>query len=177
MSSNSFDPNLPQKVSGPCFTRAHIFRKFSGDETLEEKSWSKLLKSPSNINRYNHHLGGIMNGEFLIPIFLFGGITYVFIVYFNNRHRERMALIEKGADPAEFKGTPMREWFRTNPLSSLKWGLLAVFVGLGLMFAMYLDRNYDVRDSIYFSCMLVSGGLALIIFYFIAARKLKQEQG
>ena len=118
-----------------------------------------------------------MNGEFLIPIFLFGGTAYVLVVYFNNRHKERMTLIEKGASPDDFKGTPMREWFRTNPLSSLKWGLLAVFVGLGLMFAMYVDRNYDVRDSIYIASMLVSGGLALIIFYFIAARKLKQGQG
>ena len=59
--------------------------------------------------------------------------------------------------------------------SRIKMGL-AMFVGFGLMFAMWLHRNYDVQDSIYLACMLVSGGLALIIFYFIAARKLKQEQ-
>mgnify|MGYP001259400157 CR=1 FL=1 len=36
-----------------------------------------------------------MNGEFLIPIILFGATAWVFIVYFNNRSKERMAMIEK----------------------------------------------------------------------------------
>jgi hypothetical protein len=119
--------------------------------------------------------GGFMNGEFLIPIFLFGGTAVVLIVYFNNRHKERMAMIEKGINPIEFKGAPMREWFRTNPLSSLKWGLLASFVGVGLIVASWLDRWYMMHDSIYLACMLVAGGIALIIFYLFAAKRLKQE--
>jgi hypothetical protein len=118
-----------------------------------------------------------MNGEFLIPIFLFGGAAWVLITYFNNRSKERMAMIEKGVNPVDFKGTPMKEWFRTNPLSSLKWGLLSVFVGIGLMVGMYLHRNLDMEDSVYLGCMLISGGIALVIFYFIAAKKVKQEQG
>ena len=116
-----------------------------------------------------------MNGEFLIPIVLFTGMAAVFIIYFNNRHKERMAMIEKGVNPSDFKGVPMREWFRANPLSSLKWGLLAMFVGVGLIVASYLDRWYMMHDSIYISCMLVAGGIALIIFYLIASKKLKQE--
>jgi hypothetical protein len=115
------------------------------------------------------------DGAFLVPIFLFGGMAAVLITYYNNRHKERMAMIEKGVNPADFKGTPMKEWFRTNPLSSLKWGLLTMFVGIGLIVASTLDRWYMMHDSIYVSCMLVAGGLALILFYFIASRKLKQE--
>jgi hypothetical protein len=115
------------------------------------------------------------DGAFLVPIFLFGGAAAVLIVYYNNRHKERMAMIEKGINPADAKATPAREWFRTNPLSSLKWGLLATFVGVGLIVASWLDRWYMMHDSIYVSCMLVAGGIALIIFYFIAAKKLKQE--
>jgi hypothetical protein len=118
-----------------------------------------------------------MNGEVLIPIFFFGGIAAVLIMYFNNRNKERMALIEKGLSPELFKGQPVKEWFKTNPLSSLKWGLLAVFVGLSIMFAMWLHETYDAPDGIYISSMLVAGGIALVIFYFIASKKLKQEQG
>jgi preprotein translocase subunit YajC len=117
-----------------------------------------------------------MNGEFLIPIILFGATAWVLIVYFNNRSKERMAMIEKGVNPIDFKGTPVKEWFRTNPLSSLKWGLLSAFVGLGLMVGMYLHRNLDTENSVYLACMLISGGLALVIFYFIASKQLKQEQ-
>jgi Ca2+/Na+ antiporter len=52
-----------------------------------------------------------------------------------------------------------------------------MFVGIGLIVASYLDRYYMMHDSIYVSCMLVFGGIALIIFYFIASRKFKQDQG
>ena len=117
-----------------------------------------------------------MNGEVLIPIFLLGGIAVVLVIYFNNRHKERMAMIEKGVNPGDFKGTPMREWFRANPLASLKWGLLAMFVGVGLLVASWLDRAYMMPDSIYVSCMLLSGGIALVLFYFIAAAKMKHDQ-
>jgi hypothetical protein len=137
----------------------------------------KDTKDPSERQFPNQNRGGSMNGEFLIPIFLFGGTAAVLIVYYNNRHKERMAMIEKGVNPADFnvKGVPMREWFRANPLSSLKWGLLATFVGIGLIVASYLDRWYMMHDSIYVSCMLVSGGIALILFYFVASKKLKQD--
>lgn len=117
-----------------------------------------------------------MNGEFLIPIFLFGGTAWVLVVYFNNRHKEHMAMIEKGVNPTDFKGKPIREWFQSNPLTSLKWGLLTMFVGIGLMIGMYLHRNLDMENSVYLACMLISGGIALVIFYFIASKKIKQEQ-
>jgi len=50
-----------------------------------------------------------------------------------------------------------------------------VFVGIGLMVGMYLHRNLDMEDSVYLACMLISGGLALVIFYFIASKKMLQE--
>ena len=87
-----------------------------------------------------------------------------------------MAMIEKGVNAAELRGAPVKDWFRLHPLSSLKWGLLAAFVGVGLMFAMWLHRTFYVDDPIYLASMLVAGGLALIIFYFIAARKQRQGE-
>ncbi len=68
-----------------------------------------------------------------------------------------------------------RDMFRTNPLSSLKWGLLAMFVGAGIMVATYLERNLYWHDSVYPASMLIFGGLALIVFYGIAASKLKKD--
>lgn len=117
-----------------------------------------------------------MDGQFLIPIFFFGGIAVVLVVYFNNRHKERMAMIEKGMSASELRGTPMREWLRANPLSSLKWGLLAAFVGFGLFVAQWLDRLFFMSDSVYFATTLVFGGVGLVIFYFIANAKMKKEE-
>jgi hypothetical protein len=112
---------------------------------------------------------------FLALLVIFGSVGLVLWRWIEARHSERMAMIEKGVNPTGFKGTPLREWFRTNPLSSLKWGLLSAFVGIGLMVGMYLHRTLDMEDSVYLACMLMSGGLALVIFYFIASRRLKQE--
>ncbi len=117
-----------------------------------------------------------MHGEFLIPIFLFGGTAWVLVVYFNNRHKERMAMIEKGVNPADFRGTSLRHWFQVNPLSSLKWGLLAAFVGIGIFVAEMLDRVWFFHESIYFATTLVFGGIALVLFYMIANAKLKKEE-
>jgi hypothetical protein len=116
-----------------------------------------------------------MNGEFFIPIFLFGGIAWVLTIYFNNRHKERMAMIEKGVSVSELRAAPMREWLRANPLSSLKWGLLATFVGVGLFVAEMLDHTYMLRDSVYFASTLIFGGIALVVFYLIANAKMKKE--
>ncbi len=116
-----------------------------------------------------------MHPDFLIPIFLFGGTAWVLVVYFNNRHKERMAMIDKGVSPADFRGTPLRQWFHANPLSSLKWGLLAAFVGIGLFVAEMLDRVYFFHESVYFATMLVFGGIALILFYMIANARMKKE--
>jgi len=86
-----------------------------------------------------------------------------------------MSMIDKGVKPADFKGVSWREMFRPNPLSSLKWGMLAMFVGVGIMVATYLERNMYWNDSVYPASMLIFGGLALVVFYGIASSKLKKE--
>lgn len=111
----------------------------------------------------------------LTVLIVFGSIGLILWRWIETRYRERIAMIEKGVSPADFKGVPVREILRANPLSSLKWGLLATFVGVGLIVANWLDRAYYFQDSIYVASMLVFGGLALILFYFIAAKKAKQE--
>lgn len=113
------------------------------------------------------------------PIFvifiIFGSTALVIYKFLETRHKERMAMIEKGVSPADFKGMSLRDFLKINPLSSLKWGLVLMFVGIGVMIATFLDRAYYMGDSVYPSSMLIFGGLAFIIFYTIASRKMKQE--
>ena len=117
-----------------------------------------------------------MNGEFLVPIFLFGGAAAVLWKYFESRHKEHMAMIEKGLKLSDFKSTsPLRLW-RGNVLSNLKWGLLFAFVGIGLLIGQQLHEWMGFHeDSMIFGCMLITGGIALIVFYAIAASKLKEK--
>lgn len=111
----------------------------------------------------------------LVVFIIFGSTGLIIYKYLETRHKERMAMIEKGVTPADFKGTSLSDFLKTNPLSSLKWGMLLMFVGIGLMVATFLDRSYYMSESVYPASMLIFGGLAFVIFYSIASRKLKQE--
>ena len=111
----------------------------------------------------------------LVVFIVFAAVAGTLSVLLIARHRERLAMIEKGISLAELEGDLKARARTVYPLSSLKWGLLAGFVGIGLFLADWMDHSLDVGDSVYFASMLVFGGLALVIFYFIASKKLKSE--
>jgi len=113
----------------------------------------------------------------IVMLIVFGSTGLILWKWIESRHRERITMIEKGVKPTDFKGMSFREMFRPNPLSSLKWGMLAMFVGLGIMVATYLERNLYWNDSVYPASMLIFGGLALIVFYSIASKKMKDDSG
>ncbi|MFN8351862.1 MAG: DUF6249 domain-containing protein [Flavobacteriales bacterium] len=92
------------------------------------------------------------------------GTVYVVV---NARHRQRMAMIEKGMDP--------NAGARPQTLRSLRSGMLLLGFGLGLFLGHLLDRAmYVSEDSTplpYFTMLLVCGGLSLIIFHLIARKR------
>lgn len=112
-----------------------------------------------------------------IPIILFCAIAIVLWKYFEGRHKERMAMIDKGVNPADFKSaTPFRLW-QGSVFSNLKWGLLFVFAGIGLLVSQQLEYYSGFpKETAVFGSILIAGGLALIIFYLIAAKKLKEKK-
>lgn len=82
-----------------------------------------------------------MTHEFLIPIALFAmifGIVYVVV-----RRKERLTMIEKGADPSMFqKGS--------KAPATLKWGMLFVGIGVGILLGkIFAAYSCPRRRSIY----------------------------
>jgi len=114
----------------------------------------------------------------LVPISLFlGAFAMVFgIRYLSNK--EKMAMIERGIDPGLSKSTP-------KPFLSLKFGLLLVGFGLGLLVALFTVRGLFGSDmthteesqsvAIYFGCIGIFGGLGLIVSYVIEKKWLDRE--
>lgn len=101
----------------------------------------------------------------LIPIILGLGI-FVVIVYirkFNNM--ERMAIIDKGLSPDLFKKD------RSLSDSSLRFALLLIGAGIGLLFGYWLDQTFDMEEVGYFSMLFIFGGLGLGIAYLIEEKK------
>ena len=110
----------------------------------------------------------------LIPIVMFAGFfAMVFgIVYL--RTRQNLAMIEKGMNPKEFANRPA-------PYLNLKWGLLLIGSGLGLLIAYFTDISSDLVDgeenpAIYFSMIAIFGGLGLITSYRIEKKELLDRQ-
>jgi hypothetical protein len=112
-----------------------------------------------------------------IPIISVAGFwaAVIFWVYmhYTSRHRERMALIESGKDASIFK-VPKNKRDRSN---ALKYGLVGVMAGLGLVFSSFLQFAGVMEEEIAsFAMLILFGGLGLIIFYIIASNR-EQHDG
>lgn len=113
--------------------------------------------------------------EVLIPIALFATIFGIVYITVTSRHRQRMAMIEKGMDLGDLKDKEV-------PFRNLRNGLFMMAVGLGLFLGYLMDTQMvgfgpdgDMGDTPlpYFIMVLLCGGLALVAHHIIVSRKQK----
>lgn len=110
--------------------------------------------------------------EILVPIALFASIFGIVWVAVSARNKERLALIEKGMDSSIFKQLGQTHW----RYGALKFGLLAIGVGIGLVIANILDVNGIMDDEVaYFAMIFIFGGLGLLSYYKLMG-KIKPEK-
>ena len=109
---------------------------------------------------------GIMSG-IIISLGFFAMIFGVIYLY----KRERMAMIERGMDPRRYKT-------QSAPYQTLKWGLLLIGAGLGLLLANIISRtvfktaDYDDENvAIYFALIAIFGGLGLFASFRIEKKE------
>ena len=118
-----------------------------------------------------------MQEGLLVPITMFVSIAVVSWKFIDSRHRERTAIIEKGLNPSDYMQLYKHQSFAINPLANLKWGLLAIFAGLGTLIAAVLSSWYHYEEGAIFpGVILVLGGVGLVVFYLIASKKVKEPQ-
>jgi len=102
----------------------------------------------------------------LVTTVVFATIFGIIYIIVTARNKERMALIEKGADPKLFESVK-----RTSSGGILKWGLLLVGIGLGTFFAMLLVQS-GLEEGAYPAMICLFGGAGLIVAY-----KMEQKSG
>lgn len=110
-----------------------------------------------------------MPGE-LIPILTSLGLfALIFgIVYMNKK--ENLAMIDKGMDPKQ------RAVRGPEPFKYLKWGLLLLGSGIGLVVAFLVDDlllSSHEPHPLYFGLVGIGGGIGLIISYKMEMKELK----
>ncbi len=118
--------------------------------------------------------------EAMIPITVtmtfFALIGLIFYYYTTTRHKERMAMLEKGFSAEQIRSIAHRMFTGQSPIGSLKWGIIILTVGLAIIVGNFLHTVYQVDESIIAGLIFLFGGLGLVIFYFIAARKMREPE-
>jgi uncharacterized membrane protein len=109
-----------------------------------------------------------MTPDVIAPVAFFAtvfGIFYLFV-----RKRERLAMLEKGADPSIFEA-------RKLVPSSLKWGLLSIGIGVGILLGK-IFANYSClgEEASFFSMICLSGGVSLVAYHIIERQMLKNSK-
>jgi H+/Cl- antiporter ClcA len=101
-----------------------------------------------------------------IPIVAIIAISVLIIYLRKYENEERMSMIEKGINPLEM--TKVR-----NTSIPLRFALLAIGIGCGLLIGYFLDRAFRMEEVAYFSMIFIFGGLGLGISYMIEEKKNK----
>lgn len=112
--------------------------------------------------------------EVLVLLIVFGTIAFIAYLFFNARHKERMALLEYSKDASVF--VPKNQRMRSG-LGALKFGLVLVFAGTGLLLSYFLTEVLGFPEELaVFSMIFLGGGLGLIAFYQINQKKLAERR-
>lgn len=107
-----------------------------------------------------------MNEELAIVMVFLGAFAAIFGLFYL-RNKENMALIEKGINPKEYTTRPA-------PYRSLKWGLLLMGAGLGLLLGHLLSIQFVPNNDnpvMYFSMIALCGGAGLFLSYRIEKKE------
>ena len=105
----------------------------------------------------------------VVFIALFATFFGVMYVFYTTRNKERMALIEKGADASLFNtGKEGIKWSLSWGKFTLKIGMLAMGIAVGIMTAAIMANASIIdEDALYPSMIFFFGGLSLVLFYII----------
>lgn len=111
-----------------------------------------------------------MQEDILIPLIIFSAIFGMTYVYLTTRNKERLALIEKGADASLFNTGKKRGL--GNIILNL--ALLAIGIGIGVLVGAGLEQAGMDEDVSFPASIFIFGGLGLVASFFIN-RKLDNE--
>ena len=111
-----------------------------------------------------HNLG------ILIPFAFFALVFASLYVYLTTRNKERLALIEKGADPTLFK----QKSEASSGYGNFKAGLFLIGIALGIIAGYYLTESGMEEEPAFFSMIFLFGGIGLVVAFLLQERFVKK---
>jgi hypothetical protein len=107
----------------------------------------------------------------LVPLAFFAMLFGIVYMTITARNRERMAMIEKGADASLFEAKK-----KPNNGGYLKLGMFLFGIGLGILMGYFLTTSGMDEDAAYPAMIFVFGGLGLIVSHLYQQKIDKAEQ-
>ena len=93
-----------------------------------------------------------------VPLIVFASIFGMVYVWLSTRNKERLALIEEGADASLFT---VKKENKSN--YTLKLGMLAVGIGIGILIGSLLESYTTLNEEVAFPSMIFLFGGAFLI--------------
>ena len=112
-----------------------------------------------------------MAESILIPLIVFTSIFGIFFVWISTRNKERMALIEKGADASLF-ATKKKNYMNLT----LKFGMLAIGIGIGILMGSIISSYTMLDEGVAFPSMIFLFGGIFLVGNAIIEKKDKKEE-
>ena len=102
--------------------------------------------------------------EALIVFIIFGSIFAIAYLYFSTRNKERLALIEKGADASIFVRGKKEHTAPIWKVLILNTALLLMGIGLGTFIASILENYTTLEEGpLYVGTIFLMAGLGLFV--------------
>ena len=121
-----------------------------------------IINENLNFKAMSENVVGVI--FFIISGAVLFGVMYV---YYTTRNRERMALIEKNADPSILKPGSNGSF----KLFAIKFGMLLMGIGLGILSGSILNTTTVLGEEVaFFSMVFLFGGAGLFTSYFVGKK-------
>ncbi len=111
-----------------------------------------------------------MGGEVIILGIIFGVIFGIFYLFISSRNKERLALIEKGAEASIFFGKSRRVTAMWKVIV-VNFALLLMGIGAGIFIAGILHHNLGIEEDIaYPGTIFLMAGLGLFMGFYLTKK-------
>jgi len=106
----------------------------------------------------------------LIPIIVSLGVFTMIVILRRLEHNEKLKMIEKGIDVSKYQRNQ-------KPGGAIKFALMAVGIGIGLLMGNLLDVFTPLQNEIcYFSMIFLFAGAGLFLANKIVEKKEKEQR-
>ena len=102
----------------------------------------------------------------LIPLGFFAAVFAALYVHLTTRNKERLALIEKGADPELFKTKSTNG----SGYGSFKIGLFLIGIAIGIVAGYFLKEAGMDEGPAFLSMIFLFGGIGLVVSFLLQGK-------